>query len=725
MEAEMTAAPATSGGYAMIDSMKERRRVADLSAAMRRLDAMPRGGKTKAFAAIAAQLGNISSGRLHNLYTAWKAAKKRGDENGMVMALADGRRVAKVGGRNNPWVQIYIKFCENDKNTDAGGWEAMRRAFLSGELVVPGVGNWVEAWQRENKGLPLEWLRNPLTGRLEPPDGWMPHGTTQKNLAFYAGLDPSLGFAKAISRQGRKAAHKFLLPVLQSRVGVTVGEITQFDDVWLNDDIIVNGRVCRPLAFVGYDYSSAFQCACAMKPRVPSANGERMQNLKEYDFRCTLANHCINTGFWAKVARFVLEHGTTAIRNDKVTPVRDNIMAAAEAYHWHIELCESGILAEQAHAGLFNGVGGGNFRFKALCEGSHNITHNRLASLPGSRGRDAEHLHESQPALVKYEEALLDAAKTMDPIFVAKLQHGLQTFEEYESAYHTLVGEVMRSPKHRLEGWGDRMVRKVFVMGQWQSVEEFAADHSPEDMALMAAAVKKNPKLLKDMPMSRFEAWDSGVRRLTARGEWARFPVIDMPAFFTFKPREGRPLGDFVELQVRDNGLIGVRDSMYFGRDEVLYRAVAKDRRGYVSAIPPGRKVVVLVNPLMPEVAVLLDRDSHDAIGVAQRYDRAPAYDRHAIEVKMGEQAADLAAKVLPIRGRHQAEAEERAARMANNLRVIKAAKDAAARGPEPTGEGFSLEELNGAGAPGSSPELEPGNDNASALVFLAQLNAV
>ena len=724
MECELqagTACAVAASGYDLIDSMKERQRVAEVAAALKRLDGMPRGGKTQAFAAEATAL-RMSPGRLHNMYTEWKAAKRRGDENGMVLAIADGRRLARGGGRRNPWVNIYMKYCENDKNTDVGGWEAMKRDFLSGALVVPGVGNWLQAWQRENRGLPVEWLRNPLTGRIEPPDDWMPRGVSQKNLATYAAMDPSRCFALAFARQGRKAAHRHLLPVLQSRVGVTVGEITQFDDVWLNDDIIVGGRVCRPLAFVGYDYASAYQCACAMKPRVPAAGGERMQNLKEYDFRCTLANHCVKTGFWAKRARFVLEHGTTAIRDDKVTDVRKNIMAAAAAQGWHIELCESGILSEQAHAGLFKGCGGGNFRMKALCEGSHNIVHNRLASLPGSRGRDAEHQHESEGALVKYEQELLEAAKAMDPIFAAKLAHGLQTFEEYEAAYHTLVEEVMKSSGHRLEGWNGRMVRKVFVMGRWQSVDEFAADHAPEDLALMAAAVKSNPKLLKDMPMSRLEVWERGVKRLMAKGEWARFPAIDMPAFFTFKPRAGRPHGDFVELRVRDNGLVGVRDSFYFGRDELLYRAVLKDRRGYASALPPGRKVLLLVNPLMTEIAVFLDPETHDVMGVAQRYDRAPAYDRHAIEVAMGDQAADLAAKVLPVRGRHMGEALERAGRMARTLRVMQEATEAAARGPAPDGEGYAFEELSGAA---SCETPVTASDNADALALFGQLNAV
>ena len=679
-----------AGGYAMIDDSAERLRVDVLSRAMERISAAPHGQRGGAFEE-AALVAGVSAKRLHNLYTAWKRAKT---DDERILALADGRKLA-AASRPNPWLPVYKRYCENDKNTDRGGWEAMRRDFLAGTLTVPGVGNWIQAWQAENAFGDISELRDPVTGALRPPEGWMPRGATYGNLSELARRDPDRRFNLAFNRQGRRAAHRFLLPVLQSRAGVTVGEITQFDDVWLNDDVIVDGRVCRPLAFVGYDYASAYQCARAMKPRVRNEETGRMKNLNEYDFRCLLACHCCRTGFWRRRARFVLEHGTTAIRNDRTTPVRDNIMATARLLGFNVELCESGILSEQAHAGLLKGCGGGNFRMKALCEGSHNVLHNALASLPGSHGRDAEHLHESNAALVKYEQWLLDAAGALDPVFAAKLVAGLQTWGEYEAAYDTICREVMKRSDHRLEGWGGRMVREVCVGGRWVDATAFAADSSPEDVALMGVAVRQNPKLIRDRPMSRLEAWHGGVKDLRAKGEWAEFPLIDMAAFFTFNPRAGRPFGDWVELAVRDNGLVGLRDGFYFGRDELLFRAVVKDRRGYASALPPGKKVLVLVNPLMPDFAVFADPATRNALGVAARHDRAPAYDRHAIEAAMGAQAHDLAGKVLPMRGRHQDEAEERAARMAHNLCVIKEAGAAKAAGPQPDGEGYGLDELN------------------------------
>ena len=91
----------------------------------------------------------------------------------------------------------------------------------------------------------------------------------------------------------------------------------------------------------------------------------------------------------------------------------------------------------------------------------------------------------------------------------------------------------------------------------------------------------------------------------------------------------------------------------------------------------------------------------------------------------MGDQAADLAAKVLPIRGRHMGEALERAGRMARNLRVMNEAKEAAARGPAPDGEGYSFEALCDDDGRAGAPRTPSEDANADSIAFLDQVNAV
>ena len=91
----------------------------------------------------------------------------------------------------------------------------------------------------------------------------------------------------------------------------------------------------------------------------------------------------------------------------------------------------------------------------------------------------------------------------------------------------------------------------------------------------------------------------------------------------------------------------------------------------------------------------------------------------------MGDQAADLAAKVLPIRGRHMGEALERAGRMARNLRVMNEAKEAAARGPAPDGECYSFEALADSGLTTNDQRLTADSANADSIAFLDEMASV
>lgn len=643
----------------------------------------------------------LSTRRIQNLYPMWERVYETEGAEAALMVLADGRREMAKCPRRNPWLDVYLKYIENDRNTDKGGWDTMMRDFRNGQLVIPELGNWKEVWQREHEFESLESLYDARIGDYVCPDlrtEWTPVGATYQNLQMLKRkYEADYRANVAFNRLGRKALQKHLLPVLLTRVGVMVGEITQFDDVMLNDDIIVNGEICRPMAFTGYDYASANQVARAMKPRVKSAAGT-WKNLNEYEFRCTLALHMLMTGFRKERWRGILEHGTTAIRDTKEDRLRSRILQTAAAHGFNIEFAESGILSEQAHAGLFRGIGGGNFRFKGLCEGAHNINHNVLASLPGSRGRDADHLHESEQALVKYEQWLLDCAKKIDPIVAAKIVHGLETFEEYEQSYNILVNEVMRRTDHKLEGWGGNTVQEILIAGQWVKMDDFVGDSNPAEVALAAALARKNPGMVRVRQKSRMEVWNEGVKAAKIAGKWATFPMIDLPQFFTHTPRQGRKFGDFAEVTVRDNGLVGVRDAFYFGRDELLFHASVKTARGYMTNLMPGTKVHILVNPLMPHVAAFVSPEDGRTLGIGERYDRAPAYDRHAIEIAMGKQAHDLASKVLPMRGRHQEEAEERARRMAFNARLIKGAKEDVNPMGNGEAEAADFEALAGAG---------------------------
>jgi len=687
---------ATYEQLAAVSSMTARVAAADWKAYMMEIEAAPKNQRVRVMEQMAAR-GVAPFGTIRRRFYAYQRAG--------AAALVDRRRVRQLTAAN-PWLECYMHYVENDLNTSMGGYRTMMGDFRRGRAMPGAIGTWRDVWARERPGEPVP---------AECPLDWTPRGATYANLQAVAKANPNYYFNIFASRRGRKAAGRYLLPVLTTRAGLPVLAKVEYDDVWHNTDIMLGARVCQPLEFAGYDVASGFKCSSILKPRFERADGRR-DNLKEQQFRFLFAYDHIVRGFHRDGIEDVVEHGTTAIRQNVERQIRA-IPGVGEL----ITIRRSGILSEQVHAGLFFGNGGGNFKMKALCEGAHNLLHNRTAGLVGSRGRDAEHLHESQAALVKYEERLMAAAAKLPEEFALKLEAGLLTFDEYHAAFRQIEDALMRDPEHRLEGWDGKVVQEWRLSptsNDWRPMGKLVkmAKEDPDGARAVAVVVGRDPALRRVRPMSRLEAYQAGL----GSGEIIRVDDWYLPHFMDIEK-------DAIEVRVRENGLIGFRNELLYGRDEMLYRAAVKNRAGWQQSMAPGAKALALYNPMMPEKIWLVDAADGHTLGTCPLYNRAPAYDRHAIEVKMGEQAADLAAKVLPIRGRHQAEAEDRAARMAHNLGVIKAAAAAKAAGPQPDGEGYSLDELAEAGGPRSvASDGEPGEEsNADALAFLDAVNAV
>lgn len=686
----------TYEGLCAVASMRARLDAADWKEIVLEVAAAPKAQRVRVMRMVAARTGR-GFGTIRRKFYEYE---RDGDA-----ALVDRRRV-KAAAAANPWAECYMAYIENDLNTSMGGYRRMMEDFRAGKPMIGSVGTWVDVWRREFPGVPVP---------SACPADWTPRGATYANLQAAAKSNPDYFFSIAANRLGRKAAHRYVVPVLTTRAGLPVGAKVEYDDVWHNTDVMLGGKACQALEFAGYDVASGYKCSSLLKPRFSRADGVR-DNLKEQQFRFLFAYDHIVRGFHRGGVEDVVEHGTTAIRETVERQIR-----AIPVYGGLIRIARSGILSEQVHAGLFIGSGGGNFRMKALCEGAHNILHNRTASLVGSRGRDAEHLHESRAALVRYEERLVAAAATLPTSFALRLEAGLMTFDEYHAAFRRIEEKLMDDPEHRLEGWGANVVAEYRLneasndWRPWSEVERLADGDDGDRLEAFAIAklVARRPSLKRVRPMSRREAWMAGQGELVRVDEWYLPHFLDA----------GK---DALTLTVRDNGLMGFRNELYYGRDEMLYRAIVKNRAGWEQALPPGYRAMALFNPMMPEKVWLLDAGDGHTLGTCALHNRAPAYDRRAVEAAMGDQAADLARKVMPIRGRHQDEAERRARRMASNLRVLKEAAEAGGRGPAPDGDGYSLDDLNGAAI--SEDRLTDqvcDEGNADALAFLAAANAV
>ena len=625
-----------------------RERIAQRREAVGRIKAAGRGQTVDAISAEARALG-MAYETMRTMYYAWL---RRGEE-----ALVDKRKVPKAVGANM-WVGIFQRYCENDKNTSSNAWNVMMRDFRLGTVdgsvatyadVFSAVGTWRDAWARENPHRPVP---------AGYPSGWVPFGATYPSLQRAANKDPDRLFQLAASRQGRKAAHKFLLEVLKTRVGVPVGAIRQWDDVWHNADVRMPGSddVAQPLEFAGYDVASAYKCDSVMKPRFTRLDGKR-DNLKEQTFRFAFGAAMCVTGFHKHGILNIVEHGTAAIRD----PVRRQI-ALIPHYGGLIKFAQSGILSEQVHAGLFIGGGAGNFRMKPLVECSHNLLHNATAHLPGNRGRDAEHMHESRNALVRYEESLIEAAKKLPPDTAAMIEYGLLNFDEYTAAFRLIEREFMHNPNHRLEGWDANQVQEYSLAetpgeNDWHNVRGLL-DMEPDRARAIAEFLAAHRDHVRSRYMGRYEVWMAG------QADFIRPPLMEMPAFLDER--------DMIELTVRDNGTIDFCNGYFYGRDKMIYRVDAlRTPAGYSARIEPRSRQLVKFNPFTPDQVWIINRENGSTIGMAPIHSRAPMLDQAAIERSMGVQSHDLARKVKPVRGRHQDAAVKRAGQMGRNQAAL------------------------------------------------------
>ncbi len=573
-------------------------------------------------------------------YYRWKKYGVAGLEN-----LAKAPR----GVKRHAWETVFMRYCENDKNTSKGAYNKMMLDFQNG-VVMEGIGDWRKVWAEEypNRAVPAQY---PLT--------WKPRGVTYQNLMKAMKKNPDLMFQIQINRQGMQSAHQYLLDVHTSRVRLPVGKIIQFDDVFHNTDVLVSfgaSPIAQPLEFVGWDVASGFKVMSVMKPRITDEDGKR-KNLKEREFRFGVAGFLTTKGFHKDGVNLIGEHGTAAFRE------KLQARYAKTGLGGLIKFPVSSILNSPAHSGLFAGIGGGNFRMKALCEGAHNILHNRTAALPGGRGRDAAHMHESHAALVKYETKLHRAAADLPEEIQRTLIRYMLTFDQYTAAFYQIQAALMDDPDHGLEGWDGRTVveyRMSETSNEWHPRAELL-QMSEADAKALGAFLKSKPACNRERPMTRREVWMSGQDDLVTI-DMHDMPLLLMP-------------DDAMELKVRDNGTMTFRDQFYYGRDEVIYHAKVTTRAGFRETLIPGRRYRAYFNPGVPDHVWIEDMESGKYLGMAPRYHRAPLVDQAAINRAMGGQIADRARKMKPIAGRHHDEALALAERVEHNAQVLAGTK--------------------------------------------------
>ena len=573
-----------------------------------------------------------------------------------VAALADGRRAPRATA-GNMFYRDYKSYIERDANTDKGGYDAMLRDIRRGKVFS--FGTWRDLWKAD---YPFEAVPPVCPAR------WVPKGFTYANMNRLLLKDPARAMATSWNRTGMFAASRHFINVIRSRAGLAVGAVYQADDVWHNVDVYSAGvkGVFNPLEFAFYDVASGYKAMSFMKPRMlvtdPKTGKEVRDNLKEIQFRFALQYLVCCKGFHKDGVLFILERGTTALRDNVIARLKA-IPEYESLYHFKT----SGVMSSPVAKGMFIGNAGGNPRMKSLCECAHGIQHNATASLPGSHGRDAAHLKENNAAVVKYSRDMIAQAERIDPAILPLLQLPILDWQTYTRYFYAIEDEVMDRTEHHLEGWGAKEVVEYRLdegRDEWRNVAELK-DMAPEKATAIAAVISTNPTaLMRKRKMSRREAWRAGQK------DFVKLPLLWLPAFAD--PRDMR------EAVVKDDGTIQFTDGVYYPGEKKYYLAMYRDLKGLQVRIAPGMKVKFYWNPL-GELAnqIWIADDDGEVLGIAPALKTAAWNDEHSIEIAMGQKAHQIAELMADTRAR---QAEQGIAQMAArrvNAALIEAAEAA------------------------------------------------
>ena len=648
--------------YACITDSADRGRVAALEIRFVQIKAATKN-VTALMHDIARQEG-VPYGTLRRLYYAWR--------DGGAIAVADKRKLAKATPFSEV-LAVYKTYCEQNKESNKGAWNAMLRDLRCGKLF--GFGTWREIWAAENPGQRIPQVC---------PPAWVPRGWTYQNLEAKLRRDPRRLAAIAWNRQGAFAASSFVRDVIRTRYDVAShrqlpgGSVFQWDDAWENVMCTVRGMkgLFRPLGFHCYDIATGYHFQPWMKPRTFSkmegTDRVKGDNLTEQMFRMAFAYHHLVNGINKSGVLHVLEKGTTAIRE----PVRQRI-AKIPRFGALIRFSNSGAVNAPVLKGMFLGKVGGNPRFKSTVEGGHRISQLAMAFLPANMGHDADHLPESYGNMRKQaEETIAEVNEANLPVDIFPLlKLRFPTFEQYMQVYGAVSDTVNDATDHRLEGWVDYHVeefRDPDDPNLWHPMSMLET-LTPVTQERIQAMIAEDPSdMVRSRRMSRREAWYKWVRS----GEVVKVPMSELQYFMDER--------DAKILTVTPKRTVEFTDSYFYGPGvRMVYSGQCLDSNGIPHMLSPGQKVRVYFNPC-GELAghIWVANMDDEPIGMCDLVEKAYWADDGAVKRLAGQKLQDTAYLLSDTRVRHLDEAAQQIADAAANRILVEVAKEQVAEPP-------------------------------------------
>lgn len=579
----------------------------------------------------------------------WSADRLRAKYYGWVASgrawtfLIDQARVPKTpSDERRGFAEAFKRYCEENQRASKPAWRAMLRDLRRG-VNIPGVGTWRDVWAKQypNERLPERC-----------PSDWTPTGWLYSNAIRKF---KSTKFELVTMRKGATAARMFAPSVYSTRVGLLPGMIYEFDDVWHDLKIAVPGinrKLLRALEFACVDVASTQKISWGIKPQILREDGSK-EGLGKSLFKATVCDVLCNKGWHPNGCQFVLELGTASLtpdEQDMITRLTDGAVTFREPK----------VLGQQVLKGMFRSQGKGNFKAKALIEGSHRLIHYEGANLPAQTGALSRvDEPEQMYGLDKYAERVLKVWERVPQDQRDLLWYGgAMTFTAYRRLVADLYEIIYDRREHDIEGWeqNEWMTQEWSIdgRGDWRSAGDIR--NLPEAMQEVGKIALMTPGLYRLRRMSPLEVWQQHSSNLVTLPHWA---VCDF-------------LGDdcYRKVRVGDNGLIEFQDRDLTGSAMKLrYAALVQQPDGTGCRLAPGSEYGLYVLPHDMTKAVIVEAKTRAVLGIAPAWSAVDPLNIDQVKTMQEAQAKMIALQSQGVRERHAERSDELVVRReANDL---------------------------------------------------------
>ncbi|RYD19923.1 MAG: hypothetical protein EOP88_17190 [Verrucomicrobiaceae bacterium] len=509
--------------------------------------------------------------------------------------LIDGRKAAAKGRTLLPdvtrqWIKDQILNCQ-------------RRDAIA-EVHRMTLAQW-RKWQRT--GDP-QWALPGFTS--PPPDAGkgMPAGFSIANFERCA---PD-NYQKTLAAQGTIAAYRQLPSILSTCVGTRYLEYVFFDDEKPDVNVRALGydRPMVPLCFHALDRLTRYPFRPHIRLRWFDADKKTHKHLTQKEFvwyviflLCTEGYRTDEVG-----TTYIQEHGTAKVWKSENLVTPDGFHSFADAVRAitardgmpGVRLDDSGLFNKPAFSELIYGPqSSGNPRFKAPIESSFHLWRIYSQHLRGQTGRNIEMAPEENYGIAKYERSILKIGMDLPRRIQESLISNYATGIEFGMVAELIRLALAARDDHSFEGWYENgFVEPVWrwaedPVGTWRSRSELAG--LPDHLREHALHQQRHDKLLTDIkqwnPAQAREACldDPHIAKLSL------FDAIHLVPTAWLKP-----------ATFNDRNFIEVTEELLPGVD-LQYLPELTTLRGRTEVLRRGDKVMILLNPLMPDTILVYD----------------------------------------------------------------------------------------------------------------------